>query len=282
MKFITGVIFLIVLTVQAIGQNIDPYEITSEMIKTALAVDEMYVEMEKNERIDDEVIMEIYKMKLQYDPFKLYSIKVDDPDRQPELLFIDGWNSNKAFIYPGGFPWLNISLDPMGSIMRRNQHHTLFESGFRYAIGILDHLFRKYGNDVRDMSSYKGSKVVNKVDCYLVELENNYFKKVRYTVKEGEDVLDIADKLKISEYKILEYNDDVDDFDDVEAGQEIMISNDYSMRTLIAIDKKRMIPIQVKVYDEIGLFEQLDFRNVKLYPGFAEEEFTTDYEGYGF
>ena len=49
-----------------------------------------------------------------------------------ELIWVNGWNGNKAYVKPNSFPYINLSLDPLGSLMRQDQHHTLNEMGFDY------------------------------------------------------------------------------------------------------------------------------------------------------
>ena len=263
------------------AQEVSAYNLTLQMIEKTLSISEMSFDMKKTERIDDEYITESFRTKLSCEPFKVYSKKIE-ADKTPELLYKDGWNDNKALINPDGFPWFNLSFDPSNHFMRRGQHHTLRETGYRYAISVLKFLFEKYNVEDEGMSKYLPSETVNNVDCWLIQFDNKYYKTVNYTVKEGEDVVDIAKKLYLSEFKILEYNDDVDDYHDVSPGQVIKICNDYSPKMIMAIDKKRLIPISIKVYDENGLFEQYEYSNVVIESGFKEEEFSEEFAQYGF
>lgn len=252
------------------------------MFKECRKIETLYFEMKKTERVNKSTYLtEYFHTKLSYDPFLLYSKKIET-DKNPELLYRQGENGNKALINPDGFPWFNISLDPKGIFMRKNQHHTLFETGYKYALSILEHLFRKYGEEVIQMTTMKKSEIINDRECYIIELNNPHFKYMNYKVQKNEDVLKIAKKFMLSEYMIVEINKDIEDYEDVFAGQLISIPFDYSSKLVIAIDKERLIPISLKVYDDKGLYEQLEYSNVKVNPDFKAEEFTEDFKDYDF
>lgn len=252
------------------------------MFEECRKIETLYFEMKKTERINGSTYLsENFNTKLSYDPFLLYSKKIEN-GKNPELLYRHGENDNKALVNPDGFPWFNISLDPKGIFMRKNQHHTLYETGYKYALSILEHLFKKYGEEVIQMTTMKQSEIINDRECYLIEFNNPHFKYVNYKVQKNEDVLDIAKKFKLSEYMIVEINKEIDDYKDVFPGQLISIPYDYSSKLEIAIDKERLIPISLKVYDDNGLYEQLEYSNVKVNPDFKAEEFTEDYKDYDF
>jgi outer membrane lipoprotein-sorting protein len=277
-----ALVFLsVLLYFSAIKAQDSGYEISKQMLSTCHKINSLYFEMTKTERIDDEYITESYATKLQYNPFRVYSKKIET-EKSPELLYRQGWNDNKAFVNPDGFPWFNLSLDPRGEIMRRNQHHTLYETGYKYALAIVEFLFDKYGDEVETMASLKAPAMVNNRKCHVIEFNNHHFQYIPYQVKKGETLLDIATKLWISEYMILQINEDVDDYEDIEEGQIIKIPNDYAPKMIIAIDQERLVPISIQVFDDKSLYERLEYNNVKLNPVFKEEEFTEIYPGYGF
>src|SRR5690606_29835351 len=47
-----------------------------------------------------------------------------------EVLWVEGQHNGKALVKPNSFPFFNLTLDPMGDLMRQDQHHTLHEMGF--------------------------------------------------------------------------------------------------------------------------------------------------------
>lgn len=264
------------------SQSLEGYNICLKMFEECRKIETFYFEMKKTERVNGTIYLtEYYNTKLNYNPFHLYSKKIET-GKNPELLYRQDENGNKALINPDGFPWFNLSLDPKGIFMRKNQHHTLFETGYKYALSILEHLFRKYGEEVIQMTTLKQSATINDRECYVIELNNPHFNYINYKVQKNEDVLDIAKKFMLSEYMIVEVNKDVDDYRDVFPGQLISIPYDYSPRLIIAIDKERLIPISLKVYDDKGLYEQLEYMNVTLNPNFSKLDFSEENPNYGF
>ena len=80
----------------------------------------------------------------------------------------------------------------------------------------------------------------------------------------------------------MDKNPAIHDYDDVRSGQLIKIPNDYSPKMVLYIDKKRKIPLIIKVYDEDGLYQQYEFKNVKVNPTFSADEFSKSNPAYGY
>jgi hypothetical protein len=236
--------------------------------------------MNKMERIDGALNTQKSFVKWNRAPLKIYTKQLA-PKEGVEVLYVKGSHGNMARINPNGFPWVTISLDPYGSTMRKKQHHTLLDSGYDLVVSILEHLFVKYSKDVPTMISSKPDVVWDGNACYVIEFVNSYFKTEKYTVKEGETLLTIAQKFKLSEYKILEENK-LDSYTDVAKGDVLTITNDYANKMTLFIDKVRQIPLVMKVYDEKGLYEQYEYTNVAVDPVFASDEFSEEYDGYNF
>ena len=62
----------------------------------------------------------------------------------------------------------------------------------------------------------------------------------------------------------------------------LILLRPYSNKAIMYIDKKTFIPVNLKVYDELGLFEAYEFYNMKINVAFAPDEFTKNFKGYGF
>lgn len=278
-----GISILTSIPQKARGQDSNKaFDITLKMLDRCAQINTLYFEMTKTERVDGDYLTESFRTKLRNDPYQIYSKKIED-GKSPELLFRIGENDNRALINPDGFPWFNIQIDPLGLLMRRKQHHTVYETGYNYALSIIHHLIEKYGKDeVAAMASFLREENIDGIPCYVLQFDNHHFKYINYTVKGDENVLDIARKQLVSEYMIVEINEDVDGYKDIEDGQVIRIPNDYCLKLIIAIDKERYVPISIKVFDEKSLYEQFEYRNVKVNPNFKEEEFSADNPEYGF
>ncbi|MCU0429807.1 MAG: DUF1571 domain-containing protein [Cytophagaceae bacterium] len=219
-------------------------------------------------------------VKLTRNPLKIYAKQLA-PKEGVEILYIKGKHNNMARVNPNGFPWVTVSLDPYGSTMRKKQHHTLLDSGYDLVVSILEHLALKYQKDLVSMVVQKPDVLWDGITCQVIEFNNPNFKKEKYTVKEGETVLTIAERNKISEYKILEENK-LDSYTDVSKGQVLDITNDYASKMILYIDKSRQVPLVMKVYDDKGLYEQYEYTQVVLNPAFTEDDFSEDNDDYNF
>lgn len=256
-----------------------PKSIIIEMIQSANKLEGFTAEISMEERIDGEFVKKTTAVKLIRQPFQLYLIQ-RSPKKGVEVLLREGYQ--KALINPNSFPWINISLDPYSSLMRRNQHHTVYDSGFDLMSGILHRELARIGTDTSKHIFYKGVIYWQGKPAHRIEMSNPSYRIITYHVKLGEDLNQIAKKLNVSEHAILELNDDVDYYDDVSPGQEISVPSSYAKKMELYIDQEHMLPLVIKVYDSMGIYEQYAYRKFILNPHFDEDEFTSEYKKYGF
>jgi outer membrane lipoprotein-sorting protein len=261
--------------------DLSPYEIVKGMFVKTDAISTMTYTMKKQERFHGKLLMQQTAVKLNRNPLKVF-LRQEFPKAGLEVLYVQGFNNNNALVNTNGFPWVNLSLDPMGSTMRENQHHTLFDSGYSHLVSILEHLADKYNKDIENMIINNGTVNWNGHTCWFITFSNPNFKYEPYTVKAGETILTIAAKSKLSEYMILELNKNISNYTDVSAGQIITVPSDYSPKLEIYIDKQQMIPYLIKVYDDKGLYEQYEYYNVVINPTFKSNEFDKDFPEYKF
>jgi hypothetical protein len=229
------------------------------------------------ERIDGKLSNGSNNVKVNFYPFKAY-LKLTSA----EVLFIEGANNNKAIVKSNSVPYFNVNLDPNGSIMRKGQHHTIFELGFTYFTSIIKEAIRRVGPDFNKYFSLIGSINWEGKDCFVVVVDYPEFKFVPYEAKNGESVIDIAKKHKVSEYMILERNPELKDYYSVKTGQKMMIPSAYAKKTIIYVDKQNYLPIVQVIYDDRGIYARYEFKNVIVSPGFSPQEFTKDYKDYNF
>ncbi len=247
------------------------------MYQDASKIEGFIAEINKVERIKDGYETQLSKVKLNMVPYKVY-IKQLAPKEGIEVLAKK--SDSKAVVNLNSFPWINLYLDPYGLLMRRNQHHLVFDSGFDLMIKVLKHELS---------SSISNERLIRKADTnwqgrkmYHVELQNNDYKIVSYIVKSNENVDNIAKNLTINAYAILELNEEVDSYNDVEKGQEIKVPNHYAKSMTLLIDKETHLPLVIKVFDSKGLYEKYEYNSIVLNPTFAPNEFNMEYEQYGF
>jgi len=200
-----------------------------------------------------------------------------------EVLWVQGQNDGKALVKPNSFPYFNLNLDPMGNLMRQDQHHTLNEMGYDYFASIIQNTVDRLGEKFEDVFSLAGEERVNGRPCYKILVDNKDFKYVDYTIGEGESITSIARKFYIAEYMILEKNPKFKDyFDILKKGQIIKIPTWYARTVVMYIDQLYFLPISMKVNDDKGVFEEYNYHFLQVNPKFEEGEFTKTYKGYGF
>ncbi len=275
MKKYAIVLFILISASTTYGQT--AMEVIVMMYKEVAKIEGFIAEIKKEERVEDEYVIQVSKVKLQREPYKVY-VKQLAPKEGVEVLAQAG--NPKAVVNLNSFPWINLYLAPHGSLMRRNQHHVVYDSGFDLMIRILKYELSSKLSEER--LQRKENIIWQGKEMYHLELKNNDYDLIPYQVKPNETLDDIANKLHINAYAILELNEDVDDYEDVEEGQEIKVPTHYAKRMTLLIDKKTHLPLVIKVYDNKGLYEKYEYNSISLNPKFAPNEFTMEYEGYNF
>jgi outer membrane lipoprotein-sorting protein len=276
----------LVLLLTAVGglssaqQKQSGYSIAQLMFQKSSEISSLTYVMKKQERIDGKMVKQSSFTKMEKMPFKVY-IEQLSPKKGVEILYVEGDN-NKALVNPNGFPWINLKLNPSDGIMRNDQHHTIFQSGFDHVVSILDQQCKANYDVIDQIITYNGITTHEGVDCYSISLNNPKFEYIEYQVVGDESVEDIAIRNKLSEHMIVEINSDVRDYDDVKAGQIIKIPNGYCPKMNLLIDLNKLTPVKMEVHDDKGLYELYEYSEVVINPTFAEEEFTGDYKEYGF
>lgn len=249
----------------------------NEIIKSIANVKTLRYDLTRNERVNDKMLLTESKIKLNVSPRKLYiSMKTQ------EVLWIEGKNNGNALINPFTFPYINLNLDPMGALMRKNQHHTIHELGMEYIAEIIKHGMKHYG-----VMLYKHFVIIGEEkhfgrNCYKLSATFPDFKWLPYTVKKNETIISIANKFSVSEFMILEKKQGATDYKDVKEGEVILVPNVYAKLFFVMIDKEKMLPISVEIFDDKGLFESYEFYNLQVNSTILAEEFTEDYKDYHF
>ncbi|MBI5219019.1 MAG: DUF1571 domain-containing protein [Bacteroidia bacterium] len=241
----------------------------------------MKFDLAMKERIRGKFHLSKSSFKLQYAPFKLY-MKQDYPIKGMELLYVTGTNNNNVLVNPNGFPWANLNFDANNAHMRKDQHHSIYNSGFRYVYSIIEHLLEKYSAVIEKQITLDGNITYKNILCYKIIMVNPDFKYESYTLKSGESPFSVAKKFNINDYMVIDKNSDMKEFEDCKPGMTIKIPNDYAAKMEIWLDQKKLIPVIMKIYDDLGLYEEYEFSNVFLNYKFQSVEFTRDYKEYHF
>jgi hypothetical protein len=257
----------------------DPMELASKMFVRTKQIKGLKFNLLINQRINGQMVLQTAYMKIQRSPLKIY-YKQSSGDA-PEALYIDGANGNKAVVNPNAFPYINLNLDPYGSLMRSGQHHTIFDADFKYGVGVLEYLLTKYKRQANSLMKLDGTITFKGIDCYKVSLTNPNFKYNKYVVKKGETLTSIARREWLNDYMIMELNK-LSSYTSVSEGNIVTLPNDYAKSMELYIDKSRYVPVLMKIYDDKGLYEQFEFSNIIIDPSFAADEFTTTFKDYSF
>ncbi len=225
------------------------------------------------ERIDNNLISGQQFVKWESNPFKCYLYFIQ-PNNGAELVFCEGKNNNEAIYYPNGFPYINLYLDPMGSTMRKNNHHTIYETGFKSFLDIFQDLLVNKNYIVNEY----GIEAINGIQCIMIEANNSQFHFASHTLSESANIRSISKKYVLSEYLVAQKNK-IDALKSLNKGTVILIPNSYAEKIKIWINIKNQIPVCMEFFDNEGLFEHYEIRNPVLNPSFKDDEFTADIFG---
>ena len=248
------------------------------MVESISSINTLEYELHSRELIDDKIFYTNTRVKLQKEPFCVYNYVIE-PDKGAEVLFI---SENKlAFVNPNGFPFINLNLDPYGRLIRKNQHHTLFDTGFDnikdIVLSVLELLRRSPEKYIINL----GVKQINNIECQVLKVVNPDFSFSEYIVQKGEDVESIAKKLNLSSSLILAKNN-ISFYNDITLGDTIFIPNSYGEQFEIWIDLQSSLPIVQKVFVNNKLFEYYEFEKIVVNPEFSYDEFDKNYVEYNF
>jgi hypothetical protein len=249
------------------------------MLDSIKAIRSQVFNVKSTERVDGHLLFAESFVKLNISPRKIY---FRNPVKGVEVLWVEGTNKGNAIVHTKSVPLMNFDLDPYGSVMRKDQHHTLFDLGSPYIGLTIANTILKAPKDFDKHFAYAGVLTWNNRECYQILISYPEYKYIEYITQKNETVTSIAKKLNTSDFKIRYKNDLSSYFGAIKEGKKLLIPVPYSNRAILYIDKKTFIPINVKIYDEEGLFESYEFYNVRINPVFAKDEFSKSFKGYGF
>ena len=260
------------------SENISCRELLSTMLDSIRAVKTQQYDLKATERVEGHLLFAESKVKINQHPKKIYFNSVE---KGIEVLWVEGENKGNAIVHARSIPFINMDLDPYGAIMRKNQHHTIFDLGFHY-IGYTLAITMAKTKDFDKHFSYAGTLLWNKTECFQLLISYPEYKWIEHITKKGETVTSIAEQYNTSDFKIRYKNDLSSYFGAIKEGKRLWIPSPYSNRAILFIDKKRFLPVNLKVFDEEGLFEAYEFYNIRINKPFAADEFSKEYKHYNF
>jgi LysM repeat protein len=255
-------------------------DLIDKMIEKNKQIHSLKVSVSIKERVKGKIVEKLNNFIIQVNPFKVYFTE-KKYGIDIEGLYIQGKFNNQSLIASKGFPWMKLELDPMGSKMRNDTHHTIFEAGFGYFIGVMEGFKTEYGSKFPYMLSYQGLYQKGSVFFYKILIDNLNFKYVEYIVKKGENLHTIANKYHINDFMILEKNN-LSDYFDVKEGQKILIPNDYAKKLIFHLEKNNTLPLYVELYDDQGFYASYGFNNIVVNPKLDDSVFDVSNPNYHF
>lgn len=248
-------------------------ELESRMLASIDRVQTLRYNVAAQERVEGKLLPMRSTVKLTPSPLRIYLKN----NKGAEVLYVTGQNSNEALVYPGAFPYVTLSLDPAGSLMRRNQHHIITQVGY----GLIASLLRDSEPAFLRSFRYAGDSTLAGRACYVLSSSYPAFRYVTYRAGAGETPASIAARMHCGEYRILERNH-LDVGEKLKAGQTLQVPNAYGSRTVVLIDERSYLPLAVAVYDDRGLYERYEFSNTVVNQPIPAAEFSKGFAGYKF
>jgi hypothetical protein len=230
------------------------------------------------ERIERKFVSANSEIKVQNHPRKIYFI---NRHKKLEILYDSEVSEHKAYVKPHVFPYITMSLDPRGNMMRKNQHYTIHELGFDF---IGRSLLLTLNKDKEGLSNfiYLGTRTKNGYNCHLLEYENRSYAYTDYTTGENETASSIAYKLCVNDYLFRYANGLLNDFGYLRRGTKLKVPTLYCKKAVIYVDEKLCLPVSISLYDDTGLFESYEFSAIDINRPFAAEDFSIRNKSYGF
>jgi len=281
LRILIGTLLIFLLCSFSLNNPHEGLRILKEVFKKSKTVKSLRLTIIMKERVDNDFVCKKSDFKVVYRPHKIY-LKQEYPNKNLEVLYVEGQNENKALVSTKSFPWAVLKLDPIGNFMRRGQHQSIFKSGFDFFVSALENICNKYDRDLDSMLEYDGEVNYAGIDCYKIDVNNTHFSYLPYKVVSGENMESISGKLNVSDYMIFEKNPKIKTYDNLKPGTLLVVPSDYAKEITIYIDKLKMIPVGLKIFDDQGLFEEYTFVDVTLDPVFTVQDFDRNNPDYGF
>lgn len=274
---------LLIFPLSILAQKPDTRELLESMLKSVNEVKGIKYNFKYYERVKKGTRIGENEIKISEDPFKAY-IYVKEPQKGAEVLYLSEDNSEDVTVKPDGFPYMTLSISMHNPAFRQDQHHTITHAGLRYFGGIIKDAMRRADelNRFDELFKLKGSITWEGRECWVLIADYEDFDLLNYTVKKGETITSISNKLKVNDYMVLSYNPNIKDFSSVKEGQVIKVPDGYAKKTILYIDKEYNIPIMQTMFDKEGMFQKYEYRNVVINPKYAPDEFTKKYKDYKF
>jgi outer membrane lipoprotein-sorting protein len=205
-------------------------------------------------------------MKIMEGPDKMVYVRARKPEKA-QLIW--GVHEGKVWVNKG----LKLKLNPFNNLLMKNSHHPLYRAGFQRTRDIIMQTYEARKEDVNNMVQVKGSVTFDGRDCWHVVLTDHNYRIVDYVVKDGDNLVSLAEARAIPEMRILELNPKVKGYFGLTPGETIRIPTSYGKITILYVDKQTYLPLYQRVEDDLGLFTEYKHYDMNVNPGLTESDF---------
>jgi nucleoid-associated protein YgaU len=218
-------------------------------------------------------------------PFKVYFKRLTEPHRGREILFADGWNSDKLKVSVHAWPInIRVNLNPHGDLAMADAKHPVDESSLIYLVNSVLDNFRRADERGEAMAEYRGHETILGRDCRRVRLFTSQ-SVTSYTLVRGETLWDVEKKFDASMAPLLHENRELGwtTPGDAKPGQTIRVPRYYAARIDLWIDDALALPLVAEIYDEHGaIFERFEHRDLRVNVGLGPQDFSPTNPEYKF
>ncbi|MCB9226213.1 MAG: DUF1571 domain-containing protein [Chitinophagales bacterium] len=257
----------------------DAATVINKMISAVSAGKTYEYTLNEVERINGKNIYNTIFTKVQENPKKIYLHNIKGENEGVEVLYVQGERGNKALVNK----MFGIKLSPFNSLIRKNNHHTVLESGFGLVLKSIKGAKQRAIQEGRfnEVFQLAGSVTFDGQSCYKIIITDPTFTYVDYTIKSGETLYSISMDKAINEQLIVEKNG-FSNFNSGSAGQTIKIPSSYAKKSILYINKSTFFPVYQEMHDDKGMFEKYEFLGLKVNPTFTTVDFSEDNPKYNF
>jgi len=267
--------WLALAAVPAPADKVTTEQVVSRLATSIESIKTLRCSINAKERIGTGYQLNQSILKVAYNPQRVYMHN----KKGIEVLWVTGQNDGDAWVYPNSFPYVTLSLDPNGSLMRRNQHHSVLDAGYGVVADIIHGSSLRQDHSFERSFRYTGDTLVQNRPCYVLTSDYAQFRYVTYKASKGDTPARVADRFGCGEFRVIERNG-LTPGQVIAEGKVLQVPNAYGRHTVLCIDQKLLLPLIVHVVDDKGLFERFEFSDIVVNQQIAPAEFTKDYKGY--
>lgn len=262
----------------------DGKEVIQHLIKSVKDLQTCQFEMKSKERIDNTYVFTHSVASIRFEPKQIFLRSFnEDGGLRNEILYLQNQNDGDALISSLGFPFINLNLDPLGNTMRNKKHLTILEAGGKFLAAMLDLGFKNMFDPSANVSvQCKIKKHVNFGQVYEVVITNNDYSFAMKSTGGEHSLRSFCNAQGVPEYKVLEINNALNNFDDDIANTQLLLPNYYAKVIKMEVRKSDYMPVKIALYDEKGLYAQYAYDYYKVNPVLPSIVFDRDNPAYTF